>query len=203
MNHSCPTVSVAGGLHDLPSGDHLGVPTLPIGHAARTASRTRPEPRPRHFGDGVPDLEAEIGLDSPLPTTSRCYGPEMLAQVVLPCADLAVSSAFYEAVLAPLSVSKVYDEPNDKGFGVMGQPDFWIEQLQGDERLRELHIAFIAPDRDAVDEFFRIAVAVGTEQLHAPTGWPRYDYYNDPVYYAAFVRDPDGNNTEAVCHTTA
>jgi hypothetical protein len=26
--------------------------------------------------------------------------------------------------------------------------------------------------------------------------WPEYH----PDYYAAFVRDPDGNNVEAVCH---
>jgi hypothetical protein len=27
--------------------------------------------------------------------------------------------------------------------------------------------------------------------------WPEYH----PHYYGAFVRDPDGNNVEAVCHT--
>jgi hypothetical protein len=38
--------------------------------------------------------------------------------------------------------------------------------------------------------------------LHEPSEWPQYDYYDDPVYYAAFVRDPDGNNIEAVWHTS-
>ena len=32
--------------------------------------------------------------------------------------------------------------------------------------------------------------------LEAPQIWP--DYH--PDYYGAFVRDPDGNNVEAVCH---
>jgi hypothetical protein len=32
--------------------------------------------------------------------------------------------------------------------------------------------------------------------LHEPRTWPEYT----PTYYAAFVRDPDGNNVEAVCH---
>jgi hypothetical protein len=32
--------------------------------------------------------------------------------------------------------------------------------------------------------------------LHAPKLWPEYG----EGYFAAFVRDPDGNNVEAVCH---
>ena len=45
--------------------------------------------------------------------------------------------------------------------------------------------------------FFDAAVATGAEVLHAPRVWPEYH----PTYYGAFVRDPDGNNVEAVCHT--
>jgi len=43
---------------------------------------------------------------------------------------------------------------------------------------------------------------MGAEVLHQPAEWPQYDHYNDPVCYAALVRDPDGNNIEAVCHTS-
>ena len=32
--------------------------------------------------------------------------------------------------------------------------------------------------------------------LHEPRLWPEYH----PNYYGTFVRDPDGNNVEAVCH---
>jgi predicted lactoylglutathione lyase len=53
-----------------------------------------------------------------------------------------------------------------------------------------------APDRAAVRAFFDAAVAAGAEVLHEPRVWPEYH----PGYYAAFVRDPDGNNVEAVCH---
>jgi len=35
--------------------------------------------------------------------------------------------------------------------------------------------------------------------LHEPRVWPEYH----PNYYGAFVRDPDGNNVEAVCHSPA
>ena len=61
---------------------------------------------------------------------------------------------------------------------------------------REVHIAFVAPDRAAVRAFFAAAVATGAQVLHEPRVWPEYH----PDYYGAFVRDPDGNNVEAVCH---
>jgi catechol 2,3-dioxygenase-like lactoylglutathione lyase family enzyme len=54
----------------------------------------------------------------------------------------------------------------------------------------------VAPDRTAVRAFFDAAVAAGADVLHEPQEWPIYH----PGYYAAFVRDPDGNNVEAVCH---
>ena len=61
------------------------------------------------------------------------------------------------------------------------------------------HIAFSAPDRAAVDAFHAAALAAGAEELHAPKVWPEYHEH----YYGAFVRDPDGNNVEAVCHKPA
>jgi hypothetical protein len=41
------------------------------------------------------------------------------------------------------------------------------------------------------------AVAAQVEILHAPRLWPEYH----ATYYAVFLRDPDGNNVEAVTHT--
>ena len=55
------------------------------------------------------------------------------------------------------------------------------------------HVAFIAPSREAVDRFHAAALAAGGSDAGAPG--PR-DY--TPDYYAAFVRDPDGNKLEAV-----
>lgn len=62
---------------------------------------------------------------------------------------------------------------------------------------REIHIAFAAADREAVRAFFDSAVTAGAAVLHEPREWPEYH----AGYYGAFVRDPDGNNIEAVCHT--
>ena len=64
------------------------------------------------------------------------------------------------------------------------------------EGFRESHIAFSAPDRAAVRAFVAAARASGAAVLHEPRVWPEY-HHN---YYGGFVRDPDGNNVEAVCH---
>ena len=82
------------------------------------------------------------------------------------------------------------------GYGLGQKPSFWIGPLADDVPNREVHIAFVAPDRAAVRAFFDAAVGAGAEVLHEPRVWPEYH----PDYYGAFVRDPDGNNVEAVCH---
>ena len=82
------------------------------------------------------------------------------------------------------------------GYGVPPMPDFWLGPLNSGDGFRESHIAFSAPDRAAVDAFHAAALAAGAEPLHEPRLWPEYHQH----YYGAFVRDPDGNNVEAVCH---
>jgi catechol 2,3-dioxygenase-like lactoylglutathione lyase family enzyme len=121
----------------------------------------------------------------------------MLDHVSIQCADAAASAAFYDAVLAPLGGSRVMDFGDVVGFGVPPMPDFWIGPRATGEGFRETHLAFTATDVDAVQAFFDAAVTAGAEVLHEPRLWPEYH----PGYYGAFVRDPDGNNVEAVCHT--
>ena len=109
----------------------------------------------------------------------------------------AASAAFYDTVLGPLGGTRVLDFGDVVGFGVDRRPDFWIGPRTTGAGFRESHIAFTAPDRAAVHAFFDAAVGTGAEVLHEPRDWPEYQ----PGYYGAFVRDPDGNNVEAVCHT--
>jgi catechol 2,3-dioxygenase-like lactoylglutathione lyase family enzyme len=121
----------------------------------------------------------------------------MLDHVSIQCADVAVSAAFYDAVVAPLGGRRIMDFGQAIGYGIDG-PTFWIGQQATGEGFRESHIAFAAADRQSVDAFFAAATEAGAEILHAPRLWPEYH----PGYYGAFVRDPDGNNIEAVCHRT-
>jgi catechol 2,3-dioxygenase-like lactoylglutathione lyase family enzyme len=109
---------------------------------------------------------------------------------------MAASAAFYDTVLAPLGASRLMDFEVAMGYGKDGKPDFWIGTFNSGEGFRESHIAFEASDRAAVRAFFDAAVGAGAEVLHEPRVWPEYH----PNYYGAFVRDPDGNNVEAVCH---
>jgi catechol 2,3-dioxygenase-like lactoylglutathione lyase family enzyme len=121
----------------------------------------------------------------------------VLDHISIQCADLGASAAFYDAVLAPLGGARIMEFGQVIGYGVDGKPDFWVGARQTGEGFRESHIAFEAADRPTVRAFFDKAVAEGAEVLHEPRVWPEYH----PTYYGAFVRDPDGNNVEAVCHS--
>lgn len=122
----------------------------------------------------------------------------MLDHVSIQCSDLPVSAEFYDAVLAPLGIARVMDYGAVIGYGRAGRPQFWLGPLVDQGANRPIHLAFAAPDRDAVRNFFGKAVNAGAEVLHQPRVWPEYH----PNYYGAFVRDPDGHNIEAVCHDT-
>jgi catechol 2,3-dioxygenase-like lactoylglutathione lyase family enzyme len=120
----------------------------------------------------------------------------VLDHVSVQCDDIAKSAAFYDAVLAPVGGERIMDFGEAIGYGVDGKPTFWIGARADDIPNRAVHLAFVAADRPAVRAFFDAAVASGAEVLHEPRVWPEYH----PNYYGAFVRDPDGNNVEAVCH---
>ena len=119
----------------------------------------------------------------------------MLDHLGIQCADVAATAAFYDTVFVPLGFRRVMDFGEYIGYGADQKPDFWLGPNTG-SGFRESHIAFEAPDRAAVRAFFDAAVKAGAEVLHEPRVWPEYH----PGYYGAFVRDPDGNNVEAVCH---
>ena len=120
----------------------------------------------------------------------------MIDHVSIQCTDLDASAIFYDAVLAPLGGHRVMEVEGAIGYGTEF-PDFWLGQQRTGDGFRESHLAFRAPSRDAVTAFFAAATAAGAEALHEPRVWPEYH----PGYFGAFVRDPDGNNVEAVHHT--
>jgi len=120
----------------------------------------------------------------------------MLDHLSIQCDDVEASAAFYDLVLAPLGGVRIMDFGEVIGYGVPPMPTFWLGPHQTGTGFRESHIAFSAPTRPKVDEFLEVAISAGAEVLHEARIWPEYH----PNYYGAFVRDPDGNNVEAVCH---
>jgi catechol 2,3-dioxygenase-like lactoylglutathione lyase family enzyme len=119
----------------------------------------------------------------------------MIDHVSIQVSDVAASAEFYDALLAPLGGKRLMDFGEVIGYGTT-RPTFWLGPTTTQGRPREVHLAFAAEDRAVVDAFHAEAVARGVEVLHAPRVWPEYH----STYYGAYVRDPDGNNVEAVCH---
>ena len=120
----------------------------------------------------------------------------MIDHFGIQCTDLSASAAFYDSVLGPFGLGRVMDFGVAIGYGEPQHPQFWIGEFDSGDGFRESHIAFTASDRATVRAFFEAATALGAEVLHEPRLWPEYH----ATYYGAFVRDPDGNNVEAVCH---
>jgi catechol 2,3-dioxygenase-like lactoylglutathione lyase family enzyme len=125
----------------------------------------------------------------------------MLDHIGFPVSDFARSKSFYDAALAPLGYRIVMEVTPEEsghgphaGYGDERKPYFWIGG--GDALRGNLHVAFAAKDRAAVDAFYRAAIAAGGRDNGAPGLRPHYH----PNYYGAFVHDPDGHNVEAVCH---
>ena len=111
--------------------------------------------------------------------------------------DLERSRCFYAAALEPLGDREMgawSDETPGIAFGAPGADDFAISPSY--PAGGQVHVAFAADSREAVDAFHAAALAAGGRDNGAPGERPQYS----PGYYGAFVLDPDGHNVEAVCH---
>lgn len=124
------------------------------------------------------------------------YDRRVLDHLGLQVGDPDAAAVFYDAVLAPLGGTRIMEFESVIGYGTPDHADFWISPLEEGADNRPVHVAFTAADRATVRAFFDAAVSNGAEVLHEPRVWPEYHEH----YYGAFVRDPDGNNVEAVSH---
>jgi catechol 2,3-dioxygenase-like lactoylglutathione lyase family enzyme len=120
----------------------------------------------------------------------------MIDHVSISVSDLERSARFYELALAPLGLVRLVTRPATVGFG-NSYPEFWIN-LRADMAPvapeRGDHICLRAKSTGDVDAFHAAALNAGGQSDGAPGLRP-----HDRVrYYAAFVRDPDGNRIEAV-----
>jgi len=119
----------------------------------------------------------------------------MIDHISFAVADLAKSTAFYEAVLAPLGLAiLVAREGASTGFGKR-YPEFWLNARPGIAPGPDgAHICLRAPSQDAVRQFHTAALALGGRDAGAPG--PRQAAFT--TYFGAFILDPDGNKIEAV-----
>ena len=121
----------------------------------------------------------------------------IISHVSVGVRDIAGARRFYDAVLGALGYAVVMEAgPHGVAYGTKF-PEFWIglpENGGAASAGNGMHISFLAPDRAAVDAFHAAALAGGGSCAGAPGERP--DYVDG--YYAAFVRDPDGNKIEAM-----
>jgi catechol 2,3-dioxygenase-like lactoylglutathione lyase family enzyme len=125
----------------------------------------------------------------------------MIDHVSLGVTDMARSKSFYDAVLQPLGISRHYEYDGGIGYGASpSEVNFWIgAPLDAGRKVQAsggTHVAFHAPNRKAVDDFFQAALKAGAKDDGKPG--PRPIYHEN--YYGAFVLDPDGHKIEACCH---
>jgi catechol 2,3-dioxygenase-like lactoylglutathione lyase family enzyme len=123
----------------------------------------------------------------------------MIDHVSIGVRDLAAAAAFYEAVLNTLGHAKLVVRETTVGFG-KNYAEFWLNARSG-LLLAEnsgAHVCLRAASTEAVDAFHAAALAAGGTSDGGPGKRPEYN----ASYYAAFVRDPDGNRIEAVTFIT-
>jgi catechol 2,3-dioxygenase-like lactoylglutathione lyase family enzyme len=120
----------------------------------------------------------------------------MIDHVSIAVSDLDVSTRFYERVLETLGYAKLVVRPTTVGFGKK-YPEFWLNLRPGMAPVEAgsgAHMCLRARDAAMVQAFHEAALGAG--------GWsdgaPGLRVGDSAGYYAAFIRDPDGNRIEAV-----
>ncbi|WP_374374308.1 VOC family protein [Tabrizicola sp.] len=123
---------------------------------------------------------------------------ETLLYLTLGTNDLDRAARFYDAALAPLGLIRRATERTEIGYGLPGdrRARIWVT-LPFDGHPATVGNgsmpALVAPDQAAVKAFHAAALAQGGTDEGAPGYRP-----HGPAFYAAYVRDPDGNKLSAV-----
>jgi catechol 2,3-dioxygenase-like lactoylglutathione lyase family enzyme len=120
----------------------------------------------------------------------------ILSHVSVGVTDIPRARKFYDNVLATLRI-RMMVEFEGAGYG-REFPEFWIGPPHDGQAMSPgngTHICFSAASKEEVDAFHAKALELGGSDEGQPGLRPEYL----PNYYAAFVRDPDGNKIEAVC----
>jgi len=130
----------------------------------------------------------------------------MIDHVSIAVRDLDRSARFYQGVLAAIGYEKLVVRPRTIGFG-KAYPEFWLNlratmapvEVDGGAHVPVevdggAHVALRVRTIELVDAFHAAALAAGGTSDGAPGLRPQHG----EGYYAAFIRDPDGNRIEAV-----
>jgi catechol 2,3-dioxygenase-like lactoylglutathione lyase family enzyme len=123
----------------------------------------------------------------------------MLLYVTIGTNDLNRAQLFYDAALAPLGLKRRKQDDVEIGYGAEDDTRcrLWVVTPY-DRNTATIGngsmVALEAANRATVDAFYRAALANGGTDEGAPGLRPFHAHF-----YAAYVRDPDGNKLSAVC----
>lgn len=125
----------------------------------------------------------------------------IISHITLGTNDYDRAVEFYDAVLKPLGFSRVPKPPGKPPlYAIDGEMPHLYLYKPYDGRPATwgngTHIAFQAKSKEVVNEFHQAAIANGGFNEGLPGVREEYG----PDYYAAYVRDPDGNKLQAVCY---
>lgn len=128
----------------------------------------------------------------------------MLGHLGVNVADLAAARGYYDELMPHLGFETFVADVDQHAYrpanGKPGTYLFLYVASDGREYSSRAvglqHLAFIVPTRQAVIDVHRLALELGSRQVHAPQTFPQYP----PQYFAAFWTDPFGFTVEAVCH---
>ncbi|HZV83605.1 MAG TPA: VOC family protein [Brevundimonas sp.] len=125
----------------------------------------------------------------------------LVSHVSVGVTDLHRAGAFYDAVLAVVGARRIMEHGSGIGYG-RSFPEFWANvprDGRGMAGAAGAHVCFNASGPEAVVAFHEAGLAAGGFSDGLPGPRPEYA----PGYYAAFLRDPDGNKVEAMCWIVA
>jgi catechol 2,3-dioxygenase-like lactoylglutathione lyase family enzyme len=120
----------------------------------------------------------------------------MIDHISLGVSNLQRSARFYSAALEPIGYALMVSTSDRVAFGKT-YPEVWLNARPGMPRVADgtgVHICLRARSKEAVDAFHERALASGGSD----DGRPGPRQATQVTYYAAFVRDPDGNRLEVM-----
>jgi len=124
----------------------------------------------------------------------------LFSHVSIGCKDPQEAAKFYSPVLATLGVQALFETPDAVAYGDMtGAKTFLLRPFDGEAPSpgNGWMAAYLAKTRDQVDAFHAKALELGGK-CEGPPGLRAHYHAN---YYAAYVRDCEGNKLQAVCHS--
>jgi catechol 2,3-dioxygenase-like lactoylglutathione lyase family enzyme len=117
-----------------------------------------------------------------------------LDHISVPVRDLELARKFYANALGALGMTINMEVSDAFGMGSKKEKIFWL--VKDKKAAGEGHYALRVDNREEVHAFHSAALSAGGKNNGKPGLRPAYGQN----YYAAFVRDGEGNNIEVVCY---